>query len=323
MTTDTVEVVEEAREDAWNRLGSRLGQPNLSALEALQATDLAAWNLRKREMYTTENGRQIPIPGRAAVLRDDPTASGVVDVLGDVGANYEIVNNEEYCALLDTIVGESGAVFETAGSWEGGRKVFITMKLPDPVLVGGVDRVDPYLAVVGSHDGSMSLNIMATPVRVDCQNVLNLAFRRRSHLWRIRHTSGARKIIEDEALRSLHLAGAYLKDFRVEAERLINTTVTQQRFEALIHEEFGPPFDAPRPTISRTETKLAQMAELFSDAWTQEGIRDTAWAGLNALTEWFDHFSPTRGDDRDTARAVKAIMDPSFKNRALNLMLRA
>lgn len=96
--------------------------------------------------------------------------------------------------------------------------------------------------------------------------------------------------------------------------------MTQAQFEAIISKEFGAPEDAPLATQTRCDNKVLAMAELFADADTQKEVRNTAWAGLNAITEWFDHFSPTRGDDRDGTRAVNAVMDNVFKNRALAMM---
>lgn len=102
---------------------------------------------------------------------------------------------------------------------------------------------------------------------------------------------------------------------------MIQTTMTQAKFEAIIEAEFGAPEDASKAAVTRADKRIAELSELFADAHTQEGIRETAWAGFNALTEWADHFSPTRGTERDEARAVKAILDPSFKVRARELMM--
>ena len=48
-----------------------------------------------------------------------------------------------------TLVDESGAHFDTAGSLRGGREVFVTMRMPNHMTVGGVDRVDHNIAALG------------------------------------------------------------------------------------------------------------------------------------------------------------------------------
>ena len=62
--------------------------------------------------------------------------------LGVVGEDYQVVQNEQVADMLDKLVDESGAHFETAGSLRGGRSVFVTMKLPESMKVAGVDDLD-------------------------------------------------------------------------------------------------------------------------------------------------------------------------------------
>lgn len=310
-----------AHESAWHQLGTTLDH-NFTADEAMTHGYLGGWNVRKSPVFTVdEQGRQLPIVGRNAVLRDNPFTPGKTDVLGEVGDVYHIIQNEEHAALLDALVDESGAHFETAGSLDGGRKVFITMKMPGHMKIGGVDQVDNYIAAVNSHDGSTKFTIMVTPVRIVCANTMNLAFRNHSNRYQVRHTKGAQKMLVGEARRALDLTFSYLDSFQEQAEELINITMTQSRFEQIVTEEFGPGEDASVAARTRSDRKVEEMLDLFSHANTQAGVRDTAWAGLNALTEWADHMSPVRGDDRDNTRAMKSVLDPSFKNHALQLML--
>lgn len=311
-----------AREDAWHQLGTVLPDA-FTAEDAMKHGLLGGWNIRKTALTTEVDGKKLIIPRQYAVVRNNPVIAGQRDILGTVGEAYTIIQNEELAGLLNALIDESGAHFETAGAIDGGRKVFITLRLPGHVKIGGVDRIDHYIAIITSHDGSTSTVIMVTPIRVECQNTLNLAFNSSKHQFRVRHTVGAHKILMQQAREALGFTFDYLDGFQEEAEQLINTTLTQARFDEIITREFGVSDDAPASTITRTENKLDQMSQLFADAFTQEGIRDTAWAGLNALTEWYDHFSPVRANGKgsdDEARSIKALLDPDFKNHALRVM---
>lgn len=308
-----------AHTDAWHQLGTTLDH-SFTAEEAMKEGKLGGWNVRKEPMHITVKGKEIRVPGRAAVVRNNPIRKGQVDVLGDVGSGYNIIQNEEHADLLNTLVDESGAHFETAGALNGGSSVFITMKLPGHINVGGVDPIDNYIAAINSHNGDMSFTLMVTPVRIVCANTMNLAFGNHSHIYRIRHTSGAKTALYTQARKALEFTFDYLDGFQEQAERLINTTMTQAQFESIIEREFGAEEDASSAAVTRADRKLEEMSALFADAMTQDGVRNTAWAGLNALTEWADHYSPTRGEDRDNARAQKALLDPWFKNKALQLM---
>lgn len=311
-----------AREDAWHCLGTT--RPGcMTTEEALRFGHLANWNVRLNPLETNLGGSTLIIPDRFAVLRDNPIVAGQVDLLGVVGDRYVVTQNEDLAQLLDNLVDESGAKIETAGALNGGKQVFITMKMPGSIRVGGVDPVDNYLAVTSGHDGNSSITMMVTPVRIVCQNTMNLAFKLATNQFRVKHTRGAQRILLEEARKALDFSFNYLEGFQQEAEQLINTTLTQSQFEQIILAEFGASEGAPAATQTRALTKLDQMAELFSDAFTQEGVRETAWAGLNALTEWNDHFAPVRvapGSSETEARSRNAVVDPRFKNRALQLM---
>lgn len=304
----------------WQDLGKQL-PATFNAEQAMTEGLLGGWNVRKMPEYTfTEDGTRLLVPGRFAVIRDNPQRKGTCDVVGSVGNVFHPIQNEEHADLLNALVDESGSQFVAAGALDNGRRVFITMKMPGHILVGGVDKVENYLTALNGHDGSTKFSVATTPIRDACTNVLNMGFMGRPATYTVRHTKNSTKALVGEACRVLDLSFAYLDGFQEQAERLINTTLTQSRFEEIITAEYGPDEDAGAAARTRAERKVEQMLDLFAEANTQAGIRETAWAGLNAITEWNDHFQPVRGDDRHTTRTMKAVLDPSFKNSALALM---
>ena len=340
-----------AREDAWHRLGTVLPE-TFSAEDAMEKGLLGGWNVRKAPLVASVpilgevdpeaaadaemlgldapepeilGTTEVPIENRFAVVRNNPVVPGQIDPLGVVGSQYTVIQNEAHAEFLDTLVEESGAHFETAGAIAGGRKVFITMKLPDHIDVGGVDRVDQYLAAVNSHDGSLPFTVMVTPVRVVCANTLNLAWRGAASKFKIRHTKSSHESIVSKARETLDLSFRYLDGFQAEAERLINTELSTSRFEEIIWEAFGPTEDTYPSAATRREAQVDEYLRLFADAYTHEGLRETAWAGLNTLTEWYDHHSSTLAapGEVDARRAENAILNPEFKDRARKLILSA
>lgn len=312
-----------ARVDAWHQLGTTLPDA-FDAETALHYGHLKDWHLRKAPLIARDAGGivDVAIPDKFAVLRDNPI-TGDIDNLGVVGAKYHILQNEELVGLLDTLIDESGAHFETAGAIDGGRKVFVTMKLPGHIKVGGVDRVDNYLAAMTSHDGSTSTSILVTPIRIVCQNTLNMAFDHASHVFKVRHLAGAQAKLVAQARQSLEFAFDYLDGFQAEAYRMINTELDAGKFREIIMSEWGSQPADPQITATRRDNQIEEMMNLFEVAPTQADVRGTVWAGLNALTEWYDHFSPVRaggGHENTLARSRKAVLDPAFKNTALDLM---
>lgn len=310
-----------ARESAWHSLGLTLPE-SFTAEEAMEHGLLGGWNIRKVPAYAHVDGMQIEIKGRKTVVRDNPVRPGQIDVLGSsVGDNYVIVQNEEHAEFLNALVDESGAHFETAGSLHNGSQVFLTMKLPGHMLIGGVDQHDTYIAAMNDHSGNMAFTLMTTAVRVVCQNTWNMAMDGATNVYRIPHRANAKRNLASQAREALDLSFNYLDSFNEQAHRLIDTTMTSAQFESIIRAEYGPGEDPTKHALTRSETKIQQIQELFDESDTHADVRNTAWAGLNAITEWHDHFSPVRGDDRDQSRAMKALFNPGFKTDALNLML--
>jgi phage/plasmid-like protein (TIGR03299 family) len=186
-----------ARRHAWHRLGTVL-PAEFTAADAMRHAKLGGWNVRTQALQTTpmlssDGVDTLDVPEHFATVRTNPV-TGRPDVLGVVGRGYTPIQNEEHADLLDALVDESGAHFETAGSLKGGRQVFLTMKLPDTMLIGGIDPVDLYIVACNSHDGTSAFR-QGLPVRVVCTNTQAVKIRRAQSSFLIRHTSGARGYI--------------------------------------------------------------------------------------------------------------------------------
>jgi len=182
-----------ARVDAWHRLGTTVAGEAFTAEEAMELGHLGGWGVRKVALTAhelTDTGvTSVPAPGFATV-RTNPF-TGAAEALGVVGAGYVPLQNEEHAEFLNLLADASGAVFDTAGSLRGGRQVFVTMRLPEGMLVGGQDRVEVNIVALNSHDGSSSFRVLVSPVRVVCANTQTAALGNHLSSWSIRHTRDA------------------------------------------------------------------------------------------------------------------------------------
>ena len=221
-----------ARQHAWHRLGTVL-PAEFDAADAMRYAKLGGWNVRTQALQTTpmvsaDGVDVLAVPEHFATVRTNPV-TGRPDVLGVVGRGYTPIQNEEHAALLDALVDESGAHFETAGSIRGGRQVFLTMKLPRTMLIGGIDAVDLYIVACNSHDGTSAFRLLISPVRVVCANTQALAIRRAQSSFSIRHTSGAHGYI-GQARQALGLTFRFADAFQAEADRMIEQAITDEQF---------------------------------------------------------------------------------------------
>lgn len=309
------------RSDAWHLLGTAVDDC-YTADDAMKQGLLTEWDVRKVQLLAQDSGLDLPVWDTYAVVRNDPARGGALNVLGTVGKAYTVRQNEELAGLLDAIVEETGATFSTAGTIDGGRRAFVTLRLLGAAAVAGEDRVEHHVSVVTGHDGNSSTSFMVTPVHVASASILNLSIKGRSNQFKVRHTSGADRIM---AKKAVNFTFKYLDNFRKQAD-LLQAPLGQNQFDALITRAYGASDDAPTATATRTNNKLEQMSRLFGAV--PGAARGTAWAGLTALAEWHDHYSPVRGADGTPGaearlRARKALLDPGFKDSALRLMMEA
>jgi phage/plasmid-like protein (TIGR03299 family) len=254
-------------------------------------------------------------------VRDNP-ATGRPEVLGVVGESYRPIQNEEHADLLDTLVDESGAHFETAGSLRGGRQVFLTMRLPKTIRIGGVDSMGTYLAALNSHDGSLAFRLLVTPVRIVCANTQAAALRRARSSFSIHHTSGARGQIQ-AAREALGLTFAYMDAFQAEAERMLGQAMTEAQFVAITRSLWPVEDGASARTRSNAARRESSLRHLFVEGDTNATIRGTRWAAYQTVTEYLDHYAPVDGArDAATVRAERVVSGQTneLKSRAFDLL---
>ena len=181
------------REAPWHGLGVRV-ETALYSEEALQQSGLD-WTVIQRPIMTSSYD---PIPGYKANIRQ--TDERVLGVLTD---RYKVVQNSEAFAFTDSLLGE-GVKYETAGALQEGRKIWLLAKLPDKYIIEG-EQIEPYLVFSNDHSGNGSIKVAMTPIRVVCQNTLNLSLNTAKRTWSTVHVGDlAHKM--DEAHCTLSLA---------------------------------------------------------------------------------------------------------------------
>lgn len=310
-----------ARLDAWHRLGTTTREC-MTAEEVMTTAHLGGWNVRKLPLTATEitddGVSTVAVPDKFATVRTHPI-SGAVDYLGAVGTDYTPVQNEQHCELLNLLVDESGAHFETAGSLKGGRETFVTMKLPTGLRINGVDDVDLYIAGINSHDGSSAFRIVVTPVRVVCANTQHLALKRAKASYSVRHTSGAKTKIA-EARQALGLVFDYCEAFEAEADKLIREELTRAEFEGIIGQLWPQPTSPSVRAANNDRRRRRHLLELFEHAPTNEAVRGSRWAGYQAITEYLDHRAPAKNADVRAARVLTSGDLARTKQRAYELL---
>jgi phage/plasmid-like protein (TIGR03299 family) len=283
---------------AWHGLTNHTfgADDHVTTTEMLDAALLSNWNVRLEDMilpagYTCD---KLPI----MVVRDNPVNPEEKNVLATVGDRYKTYQNEQLFSFGDGLL-DGGGYWESAGSIKGGRTVFGSLKLGTEITLDGEginDKTEMYLLVVTSHDGSSAIQVLTTPVRVVCQNTLTAALNGAQRTYKVRHTATAEGRME-EARHALGIANNYASQFALEAQALFATQVSDKTFWDIVKAVHpAPADDASKAGLTKYETKIDLVSDLYFKAKTQDGIRGTAWGVFNALTEYQDYGRGIRGD---------------------------
>lgn len=294
---------------AWHNLANvNYGiDDEVTTSQMLKDAFLNNWNVRLEKIEYPEN--YTTVSDSYSVVRTHPFNNNP-DVLATVGERYQTVQNEEVFAFGDSLT-DGGAKWESAGSIKNGRVVFGSLVVPREFILdpqGIADKTVTYLLVHTSHDGSTAIQANITPVRVVCQNTLNMALRSATQSFKIRHTSTVSGRIDDARL-ALGLTFSYMDSFEKMATELFQTEITNAQFDKLVENIYPKPDSASKMSSTKYQTKIDTIRGLYISAPTQEGIRGTKWGALNALTERVDYYRSARTGNNESLLASASGFD--------------
>lgn len=238
--------------------------------------------------------------------------------LGIVKQKYTIVQNTSAFEFFDTVIGENKAIWQTAGYFGNGERIFVSAKLPDNILVKG-DKVDNYLVFVNSHDGSSGVRILFTPIRVICQNTLTAAIRTSTNYISIRHTESAyanikqanevlgitKKKIEYanevyNMLANIKVTDEIVMEYickhnlsEAEIEKLLGTNHT---FKQVIYRN-GSAVEAAEISTRKLNI-ITDIWEYYNNGIGQKEIAGTAWGAFNAISGYYSNVDNSEGSKR-------------------------
>ena len=303
-----VETMFSVRERPWHGLGTVV-ESAPSSKEALELAGLD-WQVHQKDISVLL-GRTIP--GYKANVRDTDGA-----VLGVVTDKYRVVQNEDAFAFTDELLGE-GVKYETAGSINGGKKVWILARLPREYVISG-ERISPYLVFSNTHDGSGAIRVAITPIRVVCNNTLNLALARAERSFSMFHTGNINEKFE-EAKKTLFMADTYMEELGKEFERLRSIKVSDAQVEEYVNMLIPLDEDATATQIKNARTLRNDMLTRYFDAPDLRVLGKNAYRFVNAASDFATHANPLRRTARYKENLFAKTVDGNpFIDRAYQLV---
>ena len=245
--------------------------------------------------------------------------------LGNVKSKYTVVQNLDAFAFFDKAIGSNKAIWQTAGAFGNGERIFVSAKLPDNILVKGKDPIETYLVFTNAHDGSSGVKILFTPIRVVCQNTLNAAIRGANNIVTFRHTQSVHSKI-DKADEVLGISHKFAENFRQECERLSIIKMSDKGVMKYICQQYLTEEEDNRRAQMNIDYNMIigrqwmAVEALKISSRKLNMISDTWWGAANAVSGYLSNVDTTVDDMKrfdslvygDKAKKIQKAFDADF-----------
>lgn len=239
--------------------------------------------------------------------------------LGVTGVNYGIVDNVKAFEFINFIKEVSGEepMIETAGALGYGERMFVTCKLgADCYLNGDSDAVNNYVIFTNSHDGSGAVMAFFSPIRVICQNTLNMAIKGAANKIVFKHTKNVNKRldweIEENRKKALEVFSRSVQFSKTFMDRMLTLkaeTLTTDEIRDITHKMYLTPsqfnlfakndykLDGIDEISTRTKNHIAAFKNALDFGIGQENYRGTKLWMLNGITTLMQNEKEWKSDE--------------------------
>ena len=299
-------------ETPWHKLGQELEEG--ASIEQWQVAAGMDWSIERSPVRFNAQGNDQIYSGQSVLYRSDDNTP-----LSVVSNRYKPVQPREVLGFFRDLVAENGFKIHTAGTLMGGKRMWALAETGKFGEVCKGDGIGGFLLLSTSCDKTLATTARFTTVRVVCNNTLTAAVNRDvnqvsfSHIQQFDHVAVKAQLgnaVESfgsfmemvKHLQNAKLSAQEAKDF---VSFLVATSVQ------LADEEYDV-------TTNRAYKKI--LALFNEEAKGIELVGHTKWGMVNAVTEYYDHFNPTRSDDARLNSAWFGAGERA-KNQALDLLL--
>ncbi|MBK7393818.1 MAG: DUF932 domain-containing protein [Chloracidobacterium sp.] len=308
----------------WHGLGTRLDRP-ATAAEAIKEANLD-WRVTKLPLFGTNGVLGVQVKGKYAVVREDQIGQQDAAALGIVSDGYTLLQNEDAFSFFDLMVKDKEArIYHTAGALGNGERIWILAKLPGYLRVAGDDIANKFLLLSNSHDGSSSVRLMVTPIRVVCNNTLNIALEDKGGAV-IHHTKQLFDNLQ-KAGDMLASMNARFTDVETTYREMASVQMNTERLNVYLSKVFPEKSKTKHDNENSKVLRDRKLAEhLFAEGKgnNMPGVKGTLWAAYNGVTELVDYGVPKAAINLSGSRRLNSIWfgeGASIKSRAYKIAL--
>src|SRR3990167_2472270 len=298
-------------ETPWHKQGVYLGEKEATSEEMLVAAGMD-WKVITRPVYVPDNEEEYysEIEGYKSIIRQDTN-----EILSIVKNRYTPLQNEEAFAVLDPFLSETKAVWHTAGVLGKGERVWVLAKLPGNIQVTKDDIIDKYFLLTSSHDGSSSIQLRFTPIRVVCQNTLQMSLvGEGSSIMKVKHTKNQGGKIK-EAIKILGLVEQCSKEFENTAKEMYEFKMSDTDIDNYLTEILNIGEDCKEKVQLYNDKSFSRFRNLVENGVGTDikDVKGSLWGVYNAVTEGVDH---TDRKVKDTLKYIWFGAGNNIKDKA-------
>lgn len=305
-------------ETPWHSLGSRL--PTKQPIEVWAARAGMDWKICETPVRfqpgQVANSSVLAFEDQKVLYRSDNHKA-----LSVVSKRYKTVQPREVLEFYRDLTQASGYELETAGCLRDGRKIWALARTGKSAVLKGSDRVDGYVLLATSCDGTLATSATHTTVRVVCANTLAVALNNAKGAVKVPHNT----VFDPAAVKSqLGIAVSLWSNFMYRMKELSDCRVSSPEAEKFLRRVMSLP-EAPvspteRLTHARALKKIHALYEGEGRGADLASAKGTAWGLLNAVTQFVDHERRAKNKDYRLDSAWFGA-GASLKDRALSQAL--
>lgn len=283
-------------------------------LGELHTKECPMLELPEPDVRVVKDSTCVPVPmfDSYGLVRVNPDSEFGFDVIGHTKSDRVPVPMETRAEMLASIMKDTKAKTGPAGPlWEG-KAAFASIRLPEPVLVGGKDPVEIRMVLINSYVPGRKSRVIISPVRVATQTVFPFESMKVPNVLEL-EAFGDKDVRITETSDALALLNAYTEWFKETADKLLAQTMTKEEFSKLKNELFPYSDSAPAPKRKRQQWCHTAMDMLFNGTVNiTAAIKGTRYAAQVAVSTVLEHLDP--GNDGELDPIVRA-MDMLFSTK--------
>lgn len=287
--------------------------------------------MRDTEMSSSELIKHLrSVEGKQANVRVDNYGC-----LGVVSDNYGIVQNKDAFSFVNLLCNGNDSntpIIRAAGTLNEGKRAFVVADFPEEIKVNNNDndRVRMNVIITNSHDGSNAVNVVISPVRVLCQNMLNFAIKGCVNKITFRHTSNVlqrmdllNKANQEMVYKTLNIYDVYKKSYEQSLEQLAKVKMTDKEIEktlvkSLFTEDVWKTYERANYNLNSEDLSTRSRNIIYGvfDAMESGVGQETLEGGnglwvVNGLTTYYQN----EQNWKDNNQKVNATLDGSVQKK--------